>query len=59
MRSGDQGGSKTTVALAPETPGTAATASSTQTGMSPATGQPGAVSVMSTLTWRLSSMSTL
>ena len=47
------------VTLAPETPGTALTAFSTQPGISPATGHAGAVSVMSIATKRLSSMSTL
>ena len=40
------------------TPGTDATAFSTQPGISPATGQPGAVRVMSMATLRSSSMST-
>ena len=39
--------------------GTAATAFSTQAGISPATGQPGAVSVISTATLRSSSTSIL
>ncbi len=44
--------------VTPDTPCTAATAFSTQPGISPATGQPGAVSVMSMSTLRSSSMST-
>ena len=42
-----------------ETPSTVLTAFCTQPGISPATGQPGAVSVMSILTVRSSSMSIL
>ncbi len=41
------------------TPGTALTAFSTHFGISPATGQPGAVSVMAIATLRSSSMSIL
>ena len=41
------------------TPGTVLTAFSTHTGISPATGQPGAVRVMSILTLRSSSISTV
>ena len=44
--------------LASFTPGTAETAFSTQIGISPATGQAGAVSVMSIVTARSSAMST-
>src|SRR5829696_2804283 len=58
MRLWSQGGSKTMLTFTSLTPGTAATAFSTQTGISPATGQPGAVSVMSTATFLSSSMST-
>ena len=45
--------------FAPATPGTALTAFSTHVGISPATGQAGAVNVISTVTKRLSSISTL
>lgn len=58
MRLWSQGGSKTMLTLTSFTPGTEATAFSTQTGISPATGQPGAVRVMSTATLRSSSTST-
>src|SRR5690606_29325530 len=50
MRSGVHGGSNTILTSTPETPSTAPTAFSTQPGISPATGQPGAVSVISILT---------
>jgi len=53
------GGSQTTLHLALLTPGTLATAVSTISGSSAADGQFGVVKVMSTLTERSSSMSTL
>ncbi len=59
MRLVSQGGSKTSVTVVPLTPGTALTASSTHFGISPATGQPGAVSVISMATSRLSETSIL
>ena len=52
------GGSKTMATSTLPTPGTRLTAFSTQPGISPATGQPGAVSVMSIVMLRSSSMST-
>src|SRR5690606_32228276 len=55
MRSGLHGGSNVIFTATPDTPSTAPTAFSTQPGISPATGQPGAVSVMSILTERSSS----
>lgn len=58
MRDWSQGGSKVMLTLTPETPLTVETAFSTQPGISPATGHPGAVSVMSMATWRSSAMST-
>src|SRR3954465_2017092 len=58
MRLWSQGGSKTMLTVTALTPGTEATAFSTHTGISPATGQPGAVSVMSTATFLSSSTST-
>src|SRR5471032_1898192 len=57
MRLWSHGGSNTMLTLAPATPGTADTAFSTQRGISPATGQAGAVRVMSILTKRESSTS--
>ena len=59
MRLWSHGGSNTMLALQPETPPTVFTAFSTQTGISPATGQAGAVKVMSMLTNFESSMSIL
>ncbi|MNC72789.1 hypothetical protein D3C75_1238910 [compost metagenome] len=53
------GGSNTRLARADFTPSTFFTASSTQPGISPATGQPGAVSVISIRTSRSSETSTL
>src|SRR5262245_18680804 len=52
-----QGGSNTRLTLTWPTPGTEAAAFSAQSGMSPATGQPGAVSVMSISTLRSLSIS--
>ena len=52
-----QGGSKTRLTFTWPTPGTDDTAFSTQPGMSPATGHPGAVRVMSTSTLRSPSTS--
>ena len=46
--SGPRAGRRSALTLVLATPGTEATAFSTQTGISPATGQPGAVSVIST-----------
>src|SRR6185436_19766245 len=59
MRSGDHGGSNTMLTSTSEMPSTVLTAFCTQPGISPATGQPGAVSVMSIFTTRSSSISTL
>src|SRR5581483_9983738 len=59
MRSLSHGGSKVSVTVTWPTPGTAPTAFSTQVGISPATGQPGAVSVISIATLRSSSTSIL
>ena len=59
MRSLSQGGSKVSLTVTWPTPATDATAFSTQTGISPATGQPGDVSVISTATLRASSTSIL
>ncbi len=50
MRLMSQGGSNVRFTLAPLTPGTPSTAFSTQIGISPATGHPGAVRVMSMVT---------
>jgi YVTN family beta-propeller protein len=58
MRLWSHGGEKTILTSTPATPGTDDTAFSTHTGISPATGQPGAVRVMSILTKWLSSIST-
>ncbi len=51
------GGSNTRLTFTSFTPSTSDTAFCTQPGMSPATGQPGAVSVMSMVTVRSSAMS--
>ena len=59
MRLWSHGGSKTMLTVTAWMPFTLATAFSTQPGISPATGQPGAVSVMSIATLRSSEMSTL
>src|SRR5262245_43511201 len=59
MRSLSQGGSNVSFTETWPTPATPATAFSTQVGISPATGQPGAVSVISTATLRSSSTSIL
>src|SRR5690606_23793672 len=56
---GAHGGSKTSSARAERTPSTWRMASSTQPGISPATGHPGAVRVISTATSRSSDRSTL
>src|SRR5581483_4023812 len=50
MREGSHGGSNTSSTRQDFTSGISSTASSTQPGMSPATGQPGAVRVMSMTT---------
>src|SRR5579872_1514013 len=50
IRDGSQGGSKITLTVQDLMPSISMTASSTQPGMSPATGHPGAVSVMSMAT---------
>ena len=50
MRLWSHGGSKTTLTLTPDTPARPRPPTSTQLAISPATGQPGAVSVMSTVT---------
>src|SRR5436190_17861979 len=59
MRSLSQGGSKVSFTETCPTPAIEATAFSTQAGISPATGQPGEVSVISTATLRASSTSIL
>ncbi len=56
---GSHGGSKVSSTWQERTPGMVVTAFCTQPGMSPATGQPGAVSVISTITSRSSDTSTL
>src|ERR1700686_5236451 len=59
IRSGVQAGSQTRLTLTMPTPGTLATAFSTIVGDSPAAGQFGVVSVITTSTVRSSLMSTL
>src|SRR5437764_15097079 len=59
IRSGVQAGSQTRLTLTTPTPGTLATAFSTICGNSPAAGQFGVVSVITTSTLRSSLMSTL
>src|SRR5665213_1332132 len=59
MRSGVQGGSKVMVTVTSPMPSTSCSAAFTFSGISPATGQLGAVNVMSTATSLLSATSTL
>ena len=59
IRDGSQGGSNTSSTRQERTSGISWTASTTQPGISPATGQPGAVSVMSMATSLSSETSTL
>src|SRR5690606_17618099 len=58
IRSGPHGGSNTMLTSTSEMPSTLRAAFSTQPGISPATGQPGAVSGISMVTLRSSSRST-
>src|SRR6185312_10692932 len=55
IRLASHGGSNTMLTVTPEIPSTESAAFSTQPGMSPATGHPGAVNVMSMVRLRLSS----